>query len=304
MTSFTDQRGASLSYVERGEGAAVLALHGAYSTHAEMEAILEPILEPLGAHRRIYPDLPGMGDSQAHDTIRSSADVVSLLEELVDEIVGASPLIVVGHSYGGHIARGLAARRPEQVAGLVLICPLVPDMRGEDHAVVVAQEGASDLVAEERRDDFLGYFVIHTADTARRFDEAVVPSIGRFDPDGVERIMRASELTPDPDVSAFNGPVLVWLGRSDSFVGYRTPLDLAQLVGASTLTIHEMPKRSVHIPNFGDQNVSPSGMVVCPPSASPANTRSASAASGVVNVIARPFAGPPSPVGSSDAISI
>ena len=49
--------------------------------------------------------------------------------------------------------------------------------------------------------------------------------------------------------------------------------------GASALTIHGMPNRSMHMPNWGDQNVSASGMVTSPPSAKARNTRWASAMS-------------------------
>jgi pimeloyl-ACP methyl ester carboxylesterase len=237
VKTFTDERGASLAYSDHGEGHVVLALHGAYSTHAEIESILEPIVAPLGGYRRIYPDLPGMGDSVGHETITTSVDVVTLLEDLVDRTVGDQPLIVVGHSYGAHIARGLAARRPGQVVGLVLICPLVPGMRGEEHEIAIAQDDAATLVPEDLRDDFLSYFVIHTHVTAQRFNEAVRPSIGHFDPEVVDRIMQAGDLAPDPDTTRFDQPVLVLLGRNDSLVGYRKQLELIDVYPHATLLL-------------------------------------------------------------------
>jgi len=239
VKTFTNERGASLAYSDHGEGQVILAIHGAYSTHAEIEAILEPILAPLGGYRRISPDLPGMGDSPGHETIETSVDVIALLEDLVDQTVHDQPLIVVGHSYGAHIARGLAARRPGQVAGLALICPLVPGMRGADHEIAIAQDDAATLVAEELRDDYLNYFVVHTHVTAQRFNEAVRPSIGRFDPDVVDQIMHAGDLAPDPDHTPFDQPVLVLLGRNDSLVGYRKQLELIDVYPRATLLLVE-----------------------------------------------------------------
>jgi pimeloyl-ACP methyl ester carboxylesterase len=50
-----------IHYVEHGTGTPLVALHGAGVDHREIEAALENILPALG-YRRIYPDLPGMGN--------------------------------------------------------------------------------------------------------------------------------------------------------------------------------------------------------------------------------------------------
>jgi pimeloyl-ACP methyl ester carboxylesterase len=251
MPIFTNRDGASVAYVERGDGVALLALHGAYSTHAEIEAALEPIVAPLGSYRRIYPDLPGMGDSPGHPTLRHSNDVIALLEQLVDELVGEAPVIVVGHSYGAHLGRGLAARRTDQVSGLALLCPLVAGMVGEPHVVDDDDGSAPTIVPAELFDDFAGYFVVHTADAARRFVGAVAPSIGRYDGEVVEQIMGDDALTPDPDSTPYTNPVLLVVGRGDSLVGYRRQLELADgyqhatsvlVDGAGHALPHERPE--------------------------------------------------------------
>src|SRR5688572_14619274 len=118
MKMFHSDAGATLRYDDVGQGHSVLAIHGAYSTHHELSSVLEPMVAPYGIYRRLYPDLPGMGGSPAHNSIESSNDVIDLLEHFVDDQIGPDSLLVIGHSYGGHLARGLAARRPRQVAGL------------------------------------------------------------------------------------------------------------------------------------------------------------------------------------------
>ena len=68
--------GATLSYEAIGSGVVVLILHGAYSTRDELRTALEPIFVGRQVHRRVYVDLPGMGESAAHESIVSSADVL------------------------------------------------------------------------------------------------------------------------------------------------------------------------------------------------------------------------------------
>jgi pimeloyl-ACP methyl ester carboxylesterase len=252
MKTIRSDAGATLSYDVIGHGTCLLALHGAYSTHDELAAVLEPILGPHGSYRRLYPDLPGMGTSPAHTSIQSSNDVLDLLEDLVDDQAGDAPLLVVGHSYGAHLARGLAARRPRQIRGMALICPLMPGgMNPERHAVVRSDIDPAELLDPALVDDYLGYFVIYTEETAQRFNEAVAPSIGRFDGDAVVRIMREWILDPDPDAVEFDGPLLVMTGRHDSVVGYREQAALVDrypkatylvLAGTGHALPHERPE--------------------------------------------------------------
>lgn len=222
MNTYQEGTGATLSYEDRGRGHCVLGVHGAYSTHHELASFLEPMLAPHETYRRIYPDLPGMGKSPPHHSVQSSNDLIDLLEHFVDDQIGQDPLVVIGQSYGAHLARGLAARRPRQVAGLALICPLLPGaMNPEPHVVVQSDVDPAELLDPTFLDEYLGYFVVHTEETVRRFNDAVAPSIGRFQGDAVERIMSEWRLDPDPDESVFESPTLIVTGRHDSWVGYR-----------------------------------------------------------------------------------
>jgi pimeloyl-ACP methyl ester carboxylesterase len=126
MNTSTGQTGAVLRFDAIGSGMPIVVLHGAYSASDEIRAMFEPILAPLDAHRRLYPDLPGMGDSPAHEAIQTTGDVVDLLDGFIHTEIGDAPFLLAGHSYGGHLARGLAARRASQVTGLALICPIMP----------------------------------------------------------------------------------------------------------------------------------------------------------------------------------
>lgn len=60
----------------------------------------------------------------------SGVDGPFTLDQFVDDVarvvdaLGRGPVVLVGHSWGGHLAMHVAVRRPEMVAGLVLLDPL------------------------------------------------------------------------------------------------------------------------------------------------------------------------------------
>ena len=70
--------------------------------------------------RAVAYDRAGLGrsdpDPQPRTLARMTDDLVALLEHLGDD-----HYVLVGHSWGGPIVRTTAARRPELIAGLVLV---------------------------------------------------------------------------------------------------------------------------------------------------------------------------------------
>jgi pimeloyl-ACP methyl ester carboxylesterase len=209
-----------VSYVEHGTGRAVLVLHGAGVDHREAEACFEPAFEGGGsALRRIYPDLPGMGRTVAPESLRSADDVLDTLLEFADEVTGGTAHLLVGHSAGAYYAQAMAARRPRQVAGLALVCPLSSELRDvpEQHVVVGSGEIGDD--------GFRSYFVVQTPEMLERYERYVAPAAALVDQAALTRIGERWLLTPD-HAPAYPGPTLVVAGRLDSTVGYAAATDL------------------------------------------------------------------------------
>jgi pimeloyl-ACP methyl ester carboxylesterase len=151
--------GVPVHYAEYGNGTPVLALHGAGVDHREIAGAFEPIFSTVPGFRRLYPDLPGMGRTPAPGTITSNDDVLDLLLGLVDSTLGNEPFLVIGHSYGGYLARGIANRRPEQAVGLALVCPVGAQTRNVPGHEVLVSSGevssaarAGDLDPEQEAD--------------------------------------------------------------------------------------------------------------------------------------------------------
>lgn len=236
--SVVNAAGASLCYESIGSGVVVVILHGAYSARDELRAALEPIFVARQGHRRLYVDLPGMGESVAHESIVSSADVLDLIDELIATEVGAQPFAVIGHSYGAHLARGIAARHPHQALGIALICALIPDaMTPEPHEIVLIEGDPYEIIDRAHVDEFRGYFVSHTPESAQRFNDAVVPALGRFDDAAVERVMERWEFPTHTDGAPFDGETLILTGRHDSAVGFREQFRLVDSYPRATYVV-------------------------------------------------------------------
>lgn len=101
-----------------GSGPPIVCVHGAPGTGADFEALAALLAR---SYTVIAPDLPGYGDTPlAAGPAPSPGARSELLLELIDAL-GLGPVILVGHSFGGVIALGAAARAPQRVRGLVLL---------------------------------------------------------------------------------------------------------------------------------------------------------------------------------------
>jgi pimeloyl-ACP methyl ester carboxylesterase len=233
----------AVHYVEHGYGRPVLVLHGAGVDHREAEACFEPALRAYGGLRRLFPDLPGMGRTPAPSTVRSADDVLDLLIGFAEEVGGGEPVLLIGHSAGGYFAHGLAARRPDLVAGMALVCPLLADLGNVPDQLPVT---VADNLGDE---EFRSYFVVQTPEMLQRYERFVAPALPLVDQAAAERIGDRWELTLGED-SAYDGPTLIVAGRQDSTVGYAAAVDqfrshplatLAVLDGAGHALPHEQP---------------------------------------------------------------
>jgi pimeloyl-ACP methyl ester carboxylesterase len=93
-------------------------LHGAGVDHRDIEAATEPFIPRVG-YRRIYPDLPGMGRSTT-DGLTCNDDVAALLGDFIGQL-SEEPVMLLGHSYGGYLARRVTAQRPESAGRLWIV---------------------------------------------------------------------------------------------------------------------------------------------------------------------------------------
>ncbi|MDE2481278.1 MAG: alpha/beta fold hydrolase [bacterium] len=120
--AFVEVGGARVHYVDRGQGPAIVLVHGLAGTLYNFTYALVERL--AGSFRVVALDRTGAGYSSrpggsSASLFAQAGTVAGLIERLELE----RPL-VVGHSLGGAISLALALERPELVRGLALIAPL------------------------------------------------------------------------------------------------------------------------------------------------------------------------------------
>ncbi|MEZ4237037.1 MAG: alpha/beta hydrolase [Myxococcota bacterium] len=111
-----------LAYTVTGEGPLVVCAPGMGDLRSTYRHLVPPLV--AAGYRVATLDLRGHGDS---DTTFDRFDDEALADDLsaLIDALGGDPAVVVGNSMAAGAAVILAARRPEQVRGLVLLGPFV-----------------------------------------------------------------------------------------------------------------------------------------------------------------------------------
>jgi haloalkane dehalogenase len=114
---FVELGGARIHYVDEGAGEPLLLLHGNPTWSFLYRKIIVGLRDEF---RCIAPDYPGYGMSDAPPGYRfTPAEHSAMVERLVDEL-GLTGLTLMVQDWGGPVGLGLACRRPELVARLII----------------------------------------------------------------------------------------------------------------------------------------------------------------------------------------
>ena len=104
--------------------AAFVVAHGAWSAGWAWKK-MRPLLRQAG-HEIYTPTYTGLGEREhlADPRVNLSTHVTDVVNVL--EFEGLRDVILIGHSYGGMVATGVADRAPERIARLVYLDAFVP----------------------------------------------------------------------------------------------------------------------------------------------------------------------------------
>jgi aminoacrylate hydrolase len=107
---------ATIHYETIGTGKPLLLIAGTASDGASWA----PLVPLLPGRQLILIDNRGSGQTKVDGPL-SHADMIEDCAALIDHL-GIDPVDVVGHSLGGFLGLGLAARHPDKIARLVTMC--------------------------------------------------------------------------------------------------------------------------------------------------------------------------------------
>jgi len=230
-------------YERHGSGIPVVCLHGFGGTHRNFKDFLEPIFAKVPGYERHYFDLPGMGQSPVDPSVRGSDEMLDVVLRFIDEKVAGRPFLLGGFSYGGYLARAIVKQRPEQVLGVLLMCPLIhPDKRDvpPKTPLAVDEELLARLTPEEA-EGLRNLGVMQTEDVWAKaktmiFDKKT-PESEAFLASEFRTKYYALSFDVDDLAEPFMKPSVIFTGRQDHITGYRDAYPLLDLYPRAALAV-------------------------------------------------------------------
>ncbi len=226
-----------IDYEEYGEGIPILMIHGYSVDKTCMVNSFEPIFKTVHGFKRVYIDLPHMGESNRPESINSSDDYLNLLISFIKDM-DFNEYLVTGYSYGGYLARGLQEKTPNCI-GAALVCPVQEAYRKnrtlpEEEVLYVDDfiknyEGYIDESFENYQIQTEYTFKRHNLDFKEAFEKANFEVLSKIFNNHYELdIVFKKEI---------ESPTLILLGKQDSVVGYEDMLNYIKNYKRLTLSI-------------------------------------------------------------------
>jgi pimeloyl-ACP methyl ester carboxylesterase len=242
--------GVTLAYLEVGDGPAVLLVPGYTGSKEDFGPLLAPLAE--AGYRAIAVDLRGQLDSagvgplESYDPPGLAADLLALIDAL-----GLAPVHLVGHSYGGLVARAAVLAAPERFASLTLLCSgpaaiggvrarLMGRLRGELVSGGVARVAALLTAAAGGETSFeTARFAASSSDALLGMGDALLAA-----PDQVEELGKALATAGIPVLVACGAADDAWAPAVQREMAGRLDAHFAEVPGAGHSPAVEAPERT------------------------------------------------------------
>lgn len=210
-----------IAFVDRGDGPAVLLVHGFPLDHSMWSAQIEAL---ASCARVVAPDLRGMGQSPLGSLDASGAISMERraddLAELLDAVGVQGDLTLVGFSMGGYVAWQFWRKYGARVSALVQCDTraIADTEEGRDARLTMARnvaEWGSGRVFEMMKEKL---FAPSTLQRQREIVDAVRRVVERTPPSGIAAAQRGMATRPDVTdmLSSIGVPTLVLCGAEDA----------------------------------------------------------------------------------------
>jgi pimeloyl-ACP methyl ester carboxylesterase len=169
-----------------------------------------------------------------------SDDILKVVEEFIDAVIGSERFVVSGSSYGAHIARGLVNRRSASMDGLVVTVPVIVADRSErilpPRTILVRDEA---VMTEARSENMEWLSEIAVVQGRSVLANARALKGARADEQFLERFEGRFSFDVDTLPAPFPAPALFMMGRQDHVVGYRDAWDIIEDYPRATFAVFD-----------------------------------------------------------------
>jgi pimeloyl-ACP methyl ester carboxylesterase len=247
-------RNININYEIYGEGKPILMLHGYYPDHRLMSGCMEPIFNQISGWKRIYIDLPGMGMTPAHESIKNADDMLELVLEFIDTIIPEENFLIAGESYGAYLTRGIIYKRPEKVDGMFLLCPCIITDHSKrilpQYTVIVKDETLLEKLSPQEAEDFQPMAVVQTQEVWDRYRSEIYSGVSLADVNFLENFRNTGfsfSFEVDNLPQKFKKPSLILLGLQDTSVGYKDAWNILDNYSRCTLAVLDRAGHNLQI---------------------------------------------------------
>lgn len=226
-----------LNYEVIGTGTPIIMLNGYFNDLLAWKSCMESILENRPNYKRIYLDYPGTGKSSVSNSIKTWKDLLESIVKFIEHLIPGENFIIVGHSVGGFLARGILKRKFEYIDGIMLTCPVVKP-RLQDRSIDKRVSNVLNISA-----DRLKYI-------KSRITREVVKSRKGTNKKYLKELRNNSielEYNFDDLDKPFIKPALIVAGRQDTVVGYKDLYGILDNYPRASLIILDNGKHDIQI---------------------------------------------------------
>lgn len=249
-----DIKGIPVYYEVYGTGMPVLCIHGYSVDHRLMSGCLEPVFNQSTAFRRVYLDLPGMGRTPSADWIKNADVMLSIVEEFIKAIIGDEKFLLIGESFGGYLAMGILLHRKENIAGIMLLCPVVvqKNRRLPEKRVVFTSGLPDSAESDSDLEGFLDIAVVATPEAFDKYQKDILTGVACSDKDFLYQFFDASfndSLEHEIQSFTFNNPSCILTGRQDHWVGFADAFYILERFPRATYVVLDGGGHNLQIEN-------------------------------------------------------
>lgn len=243
----------SINYEIIGEGLPIVMIHGFAPDLRLMKGCMEPLFKREKGWKRIYFDLPGMGQSGGSESIVSSDHMLDIVCDFISQVIPSGLFLLAGESYGGYLSQGVIYRMKERVAGVMYICPVITaDSEKRDlplHEIILKDETLLAELSPRDAKMFSQFSVVQNRHIYKRYEEEILCGLNISDRILLKRVQENYTLSFEENLMnmTYEKPSLFILGRQDSVTGYSDAFNMIKNYSRGTFALLDKAGHNLQI---------------------------------------------------------